>query len=108
LGPYDSVQLAKLDVRIVLQCLEDVVPSGFRHVYETRVNLFNGSVLLCAVRGKKVLQIGFIDARSRLYQEPAWHRIGGRSVDTTGQCQRQNNGEKLPDGFKDGENASNF
>ena len=45
----DAIGLGELDTRVVLQCLEDVVLRGFRHVQDAHVDLPNRVVLLRAV-----------------------------------------------------------
>ena len=73
---------------MVLQCLDDMLPCHFRQVQDSHIDLLNDRMLLGAVRGKELLQIGFVDAVSRLYEKSAWHRIVGRTVENTAQRQR--------------------
>jgi len=104
----DAIRLGELDARVVLQCLKNSVPCGFRDFEDPHVDLVNGVVLLRAVHGEELLQSGFVQASPRLNQNATGHGVGGRSVENAGKRQRQNKGEKLPDGFKDGENAPDF
>jgi len=50
-----------------------------------------------AVPSEEPLQIRFVHATSRLYQDPAWNNIGGGAVENAGTThQRQDSGENLP------------
>src|SRR5436190_6897485 len=86
----DAIGLSELDVWVVLQRHKDVVPRGLRHVQDAHVDLVNGVMLLGTVRRKELLQVGFVDAIAWLYQKPTGNSVGGRTVENTGQCQREN------------------
>src|SRR5439155_4298565 len=67
------VRLRELDARVVLQCLEDVLLRGFRHLEDAHIDGGNLVHLHRVVLAEKAVQLRFSNARVGLDQNPAGH-----------------------------------